>query len=226
MREAGAAGVVIVVVTELPSAFQRLSLMIGKRARVRLALGCHPLRATQVDSTQKALFKRLVGQTDYIGEIGLDGSSRGRETLSEQRRVLDFVLDNPQVQNKILTVHSRGAEEETIQRLASANVTAILHWYSGALKHLPVAIDAGLWFSVNPAMVRSKNGRQIIDALPKERVVTETDGPFAMVDGRPCAPTDVPAMVADLARIWNEDPEETRDRIFGGMTRLAQLSQA
>lgn len=226
LRAAETAGVVTLIVSELPSAFQRLKLMIGKRPHVRLALGCHPLRATQVSATEISLFSRLINQTDYVGEVGLDGSVHGRETLGQQRKVLDFVLDHPRTKNKVLTVHSRGAEEETIERLAAANATAILHWYSGAAKHIATAVDAGLWFSVNPAMLQSQKGRKTVAALPKDRVVTETDGPFAKVRGVPCAPSDVPPMVAELAALWGETADETRDRIFGSMAQLARRAAA
>lgn len=226
IRAAEAAGVVTIVVTELPSAFQRLNLMLGKRSRVRQALGCHPLRATQVTATERSLFGRLIGQTEYIGEVGLDGSKHGRDTLQAQRKVLDFVLGHPGAANKILTVHSRGAEEETIERLAAAKSTAILHWYTGALKHIDAAAAAGLWFSVNPAMAQSQKGRKTIAALPRDRVITETDGPFATVSGVPCVPADVPLLVSSLATIWGEDADETRDRIFTGMARLATLAGA
>ncbi len=47
------------------------------------------------------------------------------------------------------------------------------------VKHIEAAVAAGLWFSVNPAMLRSRNGQRIVAALPRERVVTETDGPHA-----------------------------------------------
>jgi len=36
----------------------------------------------------------------------------------------------------------------------------------------------GCWFSVGPAMVRGASGRRIIEQLPKESVLPETDGPF------------------------------------------------
>jgi TatD DNase family protein len=179
-----------------------------------MALGCHLLRAEQVTGSEKALFLQLVNETDYIGEIGLDASRHGKATLAVQRRVLDFVLHIPEVQHKVLTVHSRGAEQETIERLATAKVNAILHWYTGALKYIPAALDAGLWFSIHPAMLRSRKGQQIIAAIPKERIVTETDGPFATIAGRPCSPADIPSFVGELARMWGEDPAETQARIF------------
>jgi TatD DNase family protein len=68
------------------------------------------------------------------------------------------------------------------------DVTVILHWYSGPLKHIDTALAAGMWFSVNPAMLRSRNGQRIVAALPPQRVVTETDGPYAKPGGRPSEP--------------------------------------
>ena len=220
LKAGEAVGVVTIQVTELPSSYQRLRLMFGTRQRLRTAIGCHPLRAEQFTLVERSLFSRLVGDADYIGEVGLDGSQHGRATLATQRRVLDFVLGHPGCRSKVLTVHSRGAEEETIAKLRDAGATAILHWYTGALKHIPVALDAGMWFSVNPAMARSARGRRIMSEIPRERILTETDGPFATADGRPCRPSDIPRLVADLAAMWDEPTEVAREQIWANMAML------
>lgn len=220
LAEAAAAGVVVVAVTELPSQFQRLSLQLGRRPLVRLALGIHPLRVRDAGPAELALFNRLLDETDYVGEVGLDGSHHGRDSLPAQRNVLEHLLGQPRLHRKVLTVHSRGAEAEVIDRLAAANVTAALHWYSGALKHIESALDAGLWFSINPAMTRSTSGQKIIAAVPKERVVTETDGPWTKTGGRPCRPADVAGLVTDLAARWREDPADARQRVLDNMAAM------
>ena len=88
-----------------------------------------------------------------------------------------------------------------------AGVTAILHWYSGPLKHIEAALAAGLWFSVNLAMLRSRNGQRIVAALPRERVLTETDGPYLKLGAEPAEPRDIPAVVRGLGRAWGEGVE-------------------
>jgi TatD DNase family protein len=221
LKAAEAANVVIVAVTEVPSDFQRLALRLGRRRLVRVALGFHPLRAGAATPLERALFTRLLDRADYVGEVGLDGSREGRSTLRAQAKLFESLLAQPRIRSKVLTVHSRGAEEETVKRLAEVNAVAILHWYSGALKHLDAALNAGLWFSVNAAMLRSQNGQRIIAAIPRDRIVTETDGPFAKLGGRASEPNDVPAIVAGLARVWNETPDEARDRIHGTMASIA-----
>ncbi len=137
----------------------------------------------------------------------MDGSQAGRATLHAQVKVFEHLLQQPRVRRKVLTLHSRGAEAQTIERLAQAKVAAILHWYSGPLKRVDAEAEAGLWFSVNPAMLRSKNGQRIVAALPCERVVTETDGPYSKLGGRASEQQDVPAVVRGLARVWGEDVE-------------------
>jgi TatD DNase family protein len=218
--EAAAAGVVVVAVTELPSHFHRLSLRLGHRPLMRLALGVHPLRARDARPTELALFNRLLDDTDYVGEVGLDGSRHGRDSLPTQRKVFEQLLGQPRLRRKVLTVHSRGAEAEVIERLAASGVTVALHWYSGALKHIDAALDAGLWFSVNPAMIRSASGQRIIAALPTDRVVTETDGPWTKTGGRPCRPADMASLVVDLAARWGEDTAEARQRVLDNLAAM------
>jgi TatD DNase family protein len=226
LKQAEAANVVTVAVTEMPSDFQRLALQLGRRRLARVALGFHPLRAAAATPLEQALFTRLLDRADYVGEVGLDGSREGRDTLRVQVKLFEHLLSQPRIRTKVLTVHSRGAEAETVDRLAQAGVTAILHWYSGALKHIDKALDAGLWFSVNAAMLRSRSGQRIVAALPRDRVVTETDGPYAKLGGRPSEPRDIPAIVAGLARHWNEPPEQARNRIHSNMARIAAEASA
>ena len=225
LAAASAANVVTVAVTELPSSFQRLALRLGKKAGVRVALGFHPMKAGAVTPLELALFTRSLDRVEYVGEVGLDGSQDGRATLRAQVKLFEQLLSQPRIRTKILTVHSRGAEQETIRRLAQAGVTGILHWYSGALKHIDAAVDAGLWFSVNSAMLRSERGQRVVNALPRERIVTETDGPYTKIGGRPAEPKDIPAVVLGLARTWGEQPDQARARIFDNMARIAMSAR-
>lgn len=226
MRRAEAANVVTVAVTELPSAFQRLSVRLGRRRLFRLALGMHPLRVATAGPMELALFAQLLDRVDYVGEVGLDRSRDGRPSFPQQVKVFEGLLQHARLKDKILTVHSRGAEKETIQCLAAAEVTAILHWYSGSLTHIDTAVEAGLWFSVNSAMLRSKNGQRIIRSIPRERIVTETDGPYVKVGGQASEPRDIPRIVNDLANIWNEDPEYARDRVLDTMRNIAEAARS
>jgi TatD DNase family protein len=224
IRRAEEAGVVTVAVTETPTEYQRLSLRLGRRRLVRVALGLHPLRAATISPMDQALFGKLLDRVEYVGEVGLDGSRDGRPTLDRQTKLFEHILGQPRIGNKILTVHSRGAEKAAIERLSSARVTGILHWYSGPLGQIDVALDAGLWFSINAPMLCSKNGQKIIRSIPMDRIVTETDGPFAKTGRTESQPKDVPRLVTDLAAVWGRPPDEVADQIYANMKAIASAA--
>ncbi len=213
-------GVIVIAVTETASSYQQLVVGLGERDQVRIAVGLHPLRAAQLGPLETSLFDRLIEKTDYVGEVGLDGSSVGKPTLGAQIDVLERVLSHRSIGSKILTVHSRGAERETVERLKQARASAILHWYSGPLGVMEEALQGGFYFSINLAMLRSKKGRRILEGLPADRVLTESDGPYARVGSRPGDPSDMSRVVEGLAELWDEDRQAVSKRVFDNMASL------
>ena len=171
-------GDIVIGMTNLPSHFQMGQPHLKGYRHIRLALGLHPLRAVE-GKTQLALFRQLVDQTSYIGEIGLDFSREGVSTKDEQIAALREVLAAIQGKKKIVSVHSRKAEKELLELLCEYEIeNVIFHWYSGPVDLIPAILGQGYYFSVNEAMCLSKNGRVIIEKIPRERILTETDAPY------------------------------------------------
>lgn len=198
--------------------------LYGRRDGVRLALGLHPLEAAKVDLARElSLFESYADHTSYIGEVGLDRSRDGKASAAQQERALDAMLATPGVVGKVLTVHSRGASAAVIERLRAANATrVILHWFSGSLAELEAAIEAGFYLSVNPAMTRTEKGRSIIDHVPRDRVLVESDGPYARVSGRQLEPSDVTLAVNYLGKRWAEPPEAISTQLEGNLRKLCE----
>lgn len=172
------AGDIVIGMTHLPSHFQIGQPHLRGYRRIRLALGMHPLLAAG-NRGELSLFKQLVDQTTYIGEIGLDFSREGKGTESEQKQVLREILTVLKGKNKIISVHSRRAEKELLTHLKEFDIkNVIFHWYSGSVELIPEILARGYYFSINEAMCRSNNGRAIIEKIPRERVLTETDAPY------------------------------------------------
>ena len=178
IRQREQAGDIVIGMTNLPGHFQMgLPHLKGYR-HIRLALGLHPLRAVE-GIIQLELFRRLVDQTSYIGEIGLDFSREGIATKDEQIAVLREVLTAIRGKNKIVSVHSRRAEKELLNLLCEYEIkNVIFHWYSGPVDIVPSILEKGYYFSVNEAMCLSKNGQSIVNSIPRDRILTETDAPF------------------------------------------------
>lgn len=172
------AGDIVIGMTNLPSHFQLGQPYLKGFKHIRLALGLHPLLAAE-SKKEVPLFKRLVDQTSYIGEIGLDFSKEGIATKDEQVAVLRELLYAIRGKKKIVSVHSRKAEKELLDLLCEYDIkNVIFHWYSGSVDLIPTILAQGYYFSVNEAMCRSRNGQIIIAEIPKDRILTETDAPY------------------------------------------------
>ena len=62
-------------------------------------------------------------------------------------------------------------------------------------------------------MLQSKQGSEIIRALPSDRLLTETDGPFTKVANRSSVPRDVLSLSERIAEQRGESTEQINDAI-------------
>ena len=171
-------GDIVIGMTNLPSHFRMGWPHVRAYKRVRLALGIHPLLAED-GKKEIDLFKKMIDQTSYVGEIGLDFSREGIITKDAQITVLREVLTTLKGRKKIVSVHSRRAEKELLELLCEYDVkNVIFHWYSGAVDLIPSILKRGYYFSINEAMCLSGNGKAIIERIPHDRILTETDAPY------------------------------------------------
>ena len=178
VRQKEEIGDIVIGMTNLPSHFQMGKPYIMHYKHIRLGLGFHPLLAAE-NKNELPLFKRMVDETSYIGEIGLDFSREGYASKEEQIKVLKEVLTALRGKRKIVSVHSRRAEKELLRLLGEYNIeNVIFHWYSGSANLIPTILERGYYFSINEAMCSSSNGMAIIKKIPHERILTETDAPY------------------------------------------------
>ena len=131
-----------------------VALLRRRYKHIRLALGLHPLRAKE-HAKEYSKFRQYIDETSYIGEVGLDFSREGFSTKDVQIKSFKFVLDCIRTKNKILSLHSRRAEKETLEMLIEKGIeNAIFHWYSGSLNVLRNIANSGFFFSINSAMIQ------------------------------------------------------------------------
>ena len=204
LREAVERKCYVLAVTTTPLAWKGTCDLVGSARRVKVAAGLHPaLAATRHREINQLC--ALLSETQYVGEIGLDGSRPHRPSLSIQRQVFEAVLTTCEsVGGRIMTIHSRGATALVLDHLEahSKSGVPVMHWFSGTRAELERAIEIGCWFSVGPAMLRGEKGRRLTSWMPPDRVLTETDGPFAHRAGTPLVPWDVKEAERVLGRLW------------------------
>jgi len=206
-------GYYVLSVTTVPSAFKGTAHLTENLANCRTALGLHPQLAHQ-RINELSLFDSLCGVTRYIGEVGLDGSRGYAEHIEAQQLVFEHILNRcSEFDDKILTIHSLGAVDEVLALLRKYpnSGTSILHWFLATKKQVNYAVELGCYFSVGPAMINSARARKVISWLPKNRVLLETDGPFARIGGKPALPSDVVLVIEFLSELWGETTKQVQD---------------
>ena len=171
-------GNIIIGMTNLPSHFEMGYTHVRNFRHIRLALGFHPQLAAK-SSHELVSFGKQVNKTSYIGEVGLDFSKDFVDSKEKQIYAFRYALNQIKDKNKIVSVHSRKAEKEVFELLQEYEIkNVIFHWYSGPLNLIDKIIDAGYYFSINEAMTVSISGRKIINKIPQNRILTESDAPF------------------------------------------------
>jgi len=228
VRECEQHGVRVVAVTYFPTNFGIAADKLRGHPLISAALGMHPLFASKA-IRQLSAFKRMAPFADFIGEVGLDFSPQGISSRALQERVFDEVVQTICDRQRFVTLHSRRAEKTVLDKLSEFEVKRVVfHWFSGTSAQLRRVLDAGHLVSINPAMLHSSSGKEVLSFAPPEQVLVESDGPFARVGDEPCRPTGLSAVYQALATMWKLKEEAVAERIkrtFEELLRLVELEK-
>ncbi|MES2960806.1 MAG: Qat anti-phage system TatD family nuclease QatD [Pseudomonadota bacterium] len=209
-------------VTTTPRAWKKNNELAQSTKYVRAALGLHPQVIHQYHHEVDMLCS-MIPQTRYVGEIGLDGSPEYLSGMELQKTVLHKILQTcAREGGRIISLHSRRASKEVLDALEhhSDAGTAILHWFSGTQKDLKRAVSIGCWFSIGPSMLETKKGYELALLIPRDKILTETDGPFTKKNGKPLMPWDTAAAIEKLSFLWNISVEDARKQVVSNLNRL------
>jgi len=220
VRECGKNAIRVIAVTNLPSHFAVAADRLRGNTFVSAALGIHPLFATK-GVRELTAFKRMVPHVNFIGEIGLDFTRLGASSKSIQEHVFEEILIAIKDRPRFITLHSRGAEAAALEGLRKHGIkAAVFHWFSGSVNDLNQVFADGHFVSINPAMLSSASGRQVIAHAPPDRILVESDGPFAKFQGKPCDPMNVSVVYEALAGHWSVSIEVVITRVRNNFEKI------
>jgi TatD DNase family protein len=211
VKEAEEACVYTLAVTTTPNAWPRNFEISRLTRHIRAGLGLHPQLVSERHN-EITLWETYLPQALYVGEVGLDAGPRYYRSLDLQKQVFEHILKQcAKAGGKVLSVHSFRAATavlDLVERcLPTTHGHIVLHWFTGSKAEARRAIQLGCYFSINTAMMTNEKGCDLITTLPLERLLTETDGPFTRIDGRPARPADVEAAMGDLANLRHITPD-------------------
>lgn len=216
---------------DLPS--YRRNLEIGQACDLVLPLfGVHPWNAPEYAHHLEKLDK-AIESSPMIGEIGLDHHFvKDSSAYPAQRRVLEYLMAAARDQDKIVTLHTKGAERDVLEFLDRYQVPrVIVHWYSGPLEIFREMVARGVYFTVGIEVLHSAHIRTIARMVPSERLLTETDNPggpkgFRGEPGMPLLLKSVVQGVAEARETTVETVVQTVQanlaELFGGDPWLAE----
>jgi len=194
------------------------------------ALGLHPWEIR--DESELERFVRYLPECDAVGEIGVDRSHFPKLSVERQRPLLEAILDHPETRKRIVSLHAWQAYPDLVEILTDHPVPgAIIHWFMGTGDTLRRAIQLDVFFSVNDAMFAAAEGVEVLPALPRNRVLTETDAPSIEFGTgrsldvgerhtRPLEPGELAQTEAKLAELWKAEPAEVRVQLWRNLAEL------
>jgi TatD DNase family protein len=229
VRECEQARIYTLTVTTTPRAWAHNRSVSAGAKFVRVGLGLHP-QLVATHGHELPLWERLLEETTYVGEVGLDAGPRYAKSLGEQERVFRRVLDACTAQGgKILSIHAVRTASKVLdmieQHLDLRTNTPVLHWFSGSPSEARRAAELGCMFSINDRMLGTVKSTAILNAIPSDRILTETDGPFTESNGNPSRPRDVERCVANLSSELRRSHEEVKALVFSNFTGILERAK-
>lgn len=185
-KDAGVGGFIIPGAD--PRELEKAREIAHKFDSVYFAVGVHPYDMGYFDLTY---LMRFINDSKCVavGECGLDYFRLPKDEVAkqsekaEQKRVFIAQIELAIEFNKPLIVHSRDANEDTYQILASYArelKSAVLHCYNSSPRLLELANLGQFYYGIG-GVLTFKNAKSLVEILPqipKDRLLIETDAPY------------------------------------------------
>jgi TatD DNase family protein len=209
-----------------PTAYAKSKAIEKRSGWVVSTFGVHPWDAPAFHSKLETLIP-LIDASPMIGEIGLDYYFVSEpEKHALQRDVFQHFARHGVSQNKILNIHSKGAEADVDRILGDIGARrVILHWYAGPLKQIPRFAEKGFYFTVGIGVLFSNRTRQIAKTIPADLLLTETDNPvgYQSLAGKLGTPSIICSVVETISELRGWSIEETKSIVRRNFLRLTAV---
>ncbi|RTZ48385.1 hydrolase (plasmid) [Chryseobacterium arthrosphaerae] len=134
-----------IAVTNLPPLYIKFKSRIESKY-IKPALGFHP---ELIEKYQKYIPQmwNLLDEAKYIGEVGLDYKVAINSKTIQLSFFESLIHKCNDLGGKVLTIHSRNSVDDVLSIIGGRfNSKFILHWYSGNLKNIDIAVANGAYF--------------------------------------------------------------------------------
>ncbi len=218
--------------TRLESSRESIALA-ARLPHVWATVGIHPSEAASLDPSAltelSALSRepRVVG----IGETGLDVADIPETPLAVQEASLREHVRLARTVNLPLILHCRDAFAPLFSVLDEEPLPerrGVFHCFTGSREEAFGALDRGFWLSFS-GIVTFKNAqglRDLLPAVPRDRILLETDCPFLApvpFRGKTNEPALLPETLRVVAGVLGESPEAFSETVLSNTRRFFAL---
>ncbi len=213
MKRAADAGVVTMIVTGSSDDSNRRAAALAEANPGILysTAGVHPHHASDYTDESDALIRELAGRDAVvaIGECGLDyfrNFSPREAQLDAFRRQLAIARDT----HLPVFLHQRDAHDDFIEVLEPALPglsRAVAHCFTGEHESLREYLALGLYIGVTGWICDERRGKHlhdIVDVIPDDRLLIETDAPYLLprtIRPRPKSRRNEPMYLPEVLKV-------------------------
>jgi TatD DNase family protein len=242
LARALAAGVTTVVSNGLnPRDNEAVRALAARQPSVRPAFGFYPVDAVLADMVATgvdyprdeepvaaadgvAWVRAHAGEALAIGEIGLDGHWVPEVLWPKQEEVFRALVTIALDAGKPIVVHTRKRERRTLELLTELGATRVCwHCFGGKVSLARQIAERGHWLSIPANARRSESFTRMLETLPRDRLLLETDCPYLSPNreerNEPATVVGTAAYAAELWGVGVDEVErrtaETFERLFG-----------
>jgi TatD DNase family protein len=233
VARAEAAGLTSIVSNGLNPADNAAVLELSQRYPiVKPALGFYPVDAVLADmlaagesypgqreacSTAEGIawVRDHVEQAFAVGEIGLDGYWVKEPFWPAQDEAFRALVRLAMEANKAIIIHTRKRERRTLELLDELGATRVnWHCFTGRLSLAREITRRGHYLSIPANVRRSESFTRMLEALPRDRLLLETDSPYLGPEkDSHNEPANVQHTAAFAAELWHVSPVDAAQQL-------------
>ncbi len=172
------------------------------------AIGFHPENLPESEPDLSLIEKFFNDEkTVAVGEIGLDYYWT-KDNIELQKKWFCAQADFANQISLPVVVHDREAHADTLNILKDIKPRGVLHCFSGSAETAMEILKLGMYIGVGGVSTfkNAKNARNVIESVPLERILLETDAPYLAPEpyrGKTCHSGMIIRVAEVIAKIKN-----------------------
>lgn len=188
------------------------------------SVGIHPMNANNLVDFNE-IEKYINSKTIAIGETGIDYKF---DYLDDQRILFKEHIKLSIKYELPLIIHCRKAHSELYDILKNETLPgAVMHCYSGNEEYAKKFLELGYYFGFDGPITRSDKFDNIIELIPIDKIVVETDAPlmpsFPYEEDSISDSTQLKYIIEKIAKIKKIDIEQATKIIYNNSLNLFKI---